>query len=264
FEIERELKQNAPLVAALINGDAKDFDARIKHLSPTAREALLTARTLLVELGHELVDHITPYDLGNIVGQVLYEVVEDAAISAALAAATAATAGTASPAVGAAIAQKGLKIARIVHRLEKRFGDAPRMAKALKKAEQLVFYMINYAICFVAGTPVHTAQVLRGAVSLVRVKWAIESRGLGGDEVELEKRASFRQNMRNCVVPAIPQERTPMKYGTWLMAWVASTVAGVDGELTRQLAPLWQRITQLVVSFFGPRGVTGGGPGLRA
>ena len=160
IEIQRQLVQNAPLVAALINGDAKDFDARIKHLSPTA-QGRSTARTLLVELGHELVDHITPRDLGNIVGQVLYEVVEDAAISAWLAAAEAATVGAATPAVGAAIAQKGLKIARIVHRLEKRFGDTTRIAKALKKAEQLVFYMINYAICFVAGTPVHTATGLK-------------------------------------------------------------------------------------------------------
>lgn len=55
-----------------------------------------------------------------------------------------------------------------------------------------------------------------------------------------------------------------MRYGTWLMALVASTVAGVNVELTKQLAPLWQRIMHLVVSFFGPRAVTSGGAGLRA
>ncbi len=55
-----------------------------------------------------------------------------------------------------------------------------------------------------------------------------------------------------------------MKYGTWLVALLASTVAGVDMELAKRLAPLWQRITHLVVSFFGPRGVAHRGPGLRA
>ena len=55
-----------------------------------------------------------------------------------------------------------------------------------------------------------------------------------------------------------------MKYGTWLVALLASTVAGVDVELTRRLAPLWQRITELVVSFFGPRGIARRGPDLRA
>ena len=55
-----------------------------------------------------------------------------------------------------------------------------------------------------------------------------------------------------------------MHYGTWLMALVASTVAGVDVELARRLASLWQQITQLVVSFFGPRAIARRGAGLRA
>jgi hypothetical protein len=54
-----------------------------------------------------------------------------------------------------------------------------------------------------------------------------------------------------------------MRYGTWLMALVASTVAGVDVELAKLLAPLWQRITHLVVSFFGSRDFARRGPGLR-
>ena len=55
-----------------------------------------------------------------------------------------------------------------------------------------------------------------------------------------------------------------MRYGTWLVTWLASTVAGVDAELTRRLAPLWQRISELVVLFFGPRGFARRGAHLRA
>lgn len=55
-----------------------------------------------------------------------------------------------------------------------------------------------------------------------------------------------------------------MKYGTWLMTLLASTVAGVDAELARRLGPLWQRIAELVVSFFGPRAIARRGIGLRA
>lgn len=42
-----------------------------------------------------------------------------------------------------------------------------------------------------------------------------------------------------------------MSYGTWLVTILASTVAGVDADLCRRLTPLFQRLTQLVVSFFG-------------
>ena len=55
-----------------------------------------------------------------------------------------------------------------------------------------------------------------------------------------------------------------MQYGTWLVTLLASTVVGVDAELTRRLAPLWQRITELVVLFFGPRDLARRGAGLRA
>lgn len=55
-----------------------------------------------------------------------------------------------------------------------------------------------------------------------------------------------------------------MSYGTWLVALLASAVVGVDAELCRRLAPLWQRITELVVSFFGPRPVAAGSPRVRA
>lgn len=55
-----------------------------------------------------------------------------------------------------------------------------------------------------------------------------------------------------------------MGYGTWLVTLLASTVAGVDAELCQRLAPLWQRITELVVSFFGPRPVAGRGAEVRA
>jgi hypothetical protein len=55
-----------------------------------------------------------------------------------------------------------------------------------------------------------------------------------------------------------------MSYGTWLVGLVASVVAGVDAEVAARLAPLWQRLAELVVSFFGPRSVAGRGLGLRA
>jgi hypothetical protein len=55
-----------------------------------------------------------------------------------------------------------------------------------------------------------------------------------------------------------------MSYGTWLVTVMASTVSGVDAELCQRLAPLWQRITQLVVSFFGAWLVPGRGLELRA
>ena len=51
-----------------------------------------------------------------------------------------------------------------------------------------------------------------------------------------------------------------MSYGTWLLAAVASAVAGADVELCQRLAPFWRRITELVVSFFGPRLIAGRGP----
>jgi hypothetical protein len=55
-----------------------------------------------------------------------------------------------------------------------------------------------------------------------------------------------------------------MSYGTWLVTLLASTVAGVDAKLCQRLAPLWRRIAELVVSFFGPRPVASGGLGFRA
>jgi hypothetical protein len=55
-----------------------------------------------------------------------------------------------------------------------------------------------------------------------------------------------------------------MSYGTWLVTILASAVTGVDRELCRQLAPLLERLTQRVVSFFGPRPVAGRGLELRA
>jgi len=55
-----------------------------------------------------------------------------------------------------------------------------------------------------------------------------------------------------------------MSYGTWLVTLLASTVAGVDAELVQRLAPLWRQIAEAVALFFGPRGVAGCGPGLRA
>lgn len=55
-----------------------------------------------------------------------------------------------------------------------------------------------------------------------------------------------------------------MEYGTWLVTLLASTVAGVDAELASRLAPLWRRIAELVVLFFGPRDSACRDAGLRA
>ena len=46
-----------------------------------------------------------------------------------------------------------------------------------------------------------------------------------------------------------------MSYGIYLAALVASTLCGVDAELCQRLASLWRQIAELVVSFFGPRGL---------
>lgn len=51
-----------------------------------------------------------------------------------------------------------------------------------------------------------------------------------------------------------------MSYGTWLVTALASVVVGVETELCQRLVPLWQRISQLAVSFFGPRRIAGRGP----
>lgn len=55
-----------------------------------------------------------------------------------------------------------------------------------------------------------------------------------------------------------------MSYGTWLVTLLASAVAGVDAELCQRLTPLLQRLTQLVVSFFGAWPDAGRGVELRA
>jgi hypothetical protein len=81
-----------------------------------------------VEVAHYLIDHTTPRQFGNIAGQIIYECVEDAIISLAIAGVTATGIGSPVGAGGGAawVAQKAIKITRIIHRLS----QAPGLARS--------------------------------------------------------------------------------------------------------------------------------------
>jgi hypothetical protein len=64
--------------------------------------------------------------------------------------------------VGAEVAAKAAKLTRIVNRVSKLPGfNGPRVVKSLEKLQEVVLWMSKYPICFVAGTPVHTADGLK-------------------------------------------------------------------------------------------------------
>lgn len=84
-----------------------------------------------------------------------------------------------------------------------------------------------------------------------------------GFGLELEKERLSARTCGSCWLH-LSQKRTLMNYGTWLAVLVASRVCGVDAELAERLAPLWQRIVQRVVSFFGRRPHAGRSARLRA
>jgi hypothetical protein len=70
--------EGAAALTALINNDRTYLDSRAQKLSPLAQEALDTARTAITEIGIYLIDHTNAETFGKIVGQVIYEVLEDA------------------------------------------------------------------------------------------------------------------------------------------------------------------------------------------
>jgi len=166
-EVKQEVEQflfaeGARALTALIEGDRSYLDSRMNKLSPLAQEALDLARTAVTEIGIFLVDHMDAKSLGKLVGQVIYEVIEDAVITAAVGALELATAGGAMPVAGAAVAAKGAKLVRLLNRLEKLPGfNAKSVVKALDRLQDLAVWMMKYPMCFVAGTKVHTPSGLK-------------------------------------------------------------------------------------------------------
>jgi hypothetical protein len=123
----------------------------------------------MVEIGHAIVQ-MEPKQIGYIVGTVAYEAVETAvlvAIEAGLAAATVGTAGGATPATAggtaAIVSAKGVAVASLVNRLNKipAITKWPEIVKAVDKFGTFVKWTLNYPMCFVAGTKVHTEDGLK-------------------------------------------------------------------------------------------------------
>ena len=170
WQIERLLEQHgAEFVQAVIQGDTAYFNEKLDYVSPALQETLAVAHLLLTELLIHLVDEVDAETLGRIAGLVLYEVVEEIAVDAALFAATAVTAGADLPVTGAAFAaHKAAKVTRIVNKLRQRlpgFIDSKVAHEVLDKLNaslvRLTRTITKYNICFVAGTKVHTPEGLR-------------------------------------------------------------------------------------------------------
>jgi hypothetical protein len=161
------------LLEALMTGDTEKLDAVLDSLdskgSVISREAMHLVRLAMVEIGHAIVE-MEPKQAGYIVGTVAYEAVETAvlvAIEAGLAAATVGTAGGATPATAggtaAIVSAKGVAVASLVNRLNKipAITKWPEIVKAVDKFGTFVKWTLNYPMCFVAGTKVHTEAGLK-------------------------------------------------------------------------------------------------------
>jgi hypothetical protein len=161
------------LLEALMTGDTEKLDAVLDSLnskgSVISREAMHLVRLAMVEIGHAMVE-MEQKQAGYIVGTVAYEAVETAllvAIEAGLAAATVGTAGAATPATAggtaAIVSAKGVAVASLVNRLNKipAITKWPEIVKAVDKFGTFVKWTLNYPMCFVAGTKVHTEYGLK-------------------------------------------------------------------------------------------------------
>ena len=147
------------LLDALARGDQTYIARRVADASPLIQETMETAQSIMTEIGIFLVDHTDAETAGYIVGQILYEVAEDVALTAATGAFTAATGGAGSaPSAATVMAIKAVRMARLMHRLEKRgIFKAKILVKALQRLQDSALWMAKWKnICFVAGTPVHT------------------------------------------------------------------------------------------------------------
>jgi hypothetical protein len=161
------------LLKALVTGDTATLDAVLDSLnskgSVISREAMHLVRLAMVEIGHAIVE-MELKQAGYIVGTVAYEAVETAllvAIEAGLAAATVGTAGAATPATAggtaAIVSAKGVAVASLVNRLNRipAITKWPEIVKAVDKFGTFVKWTLNYPMCFVAGTKVHTEDGLK-------------------------------------------------------------------------------------------------------
>ena len=156
-----------------MTGDTEKLDAVLDSLtskgSVISREAMHLVRLAMVEIGHAIVQ-MEPKQAGYVVGTVAYEAVETAvlvAIEAGLAAATVGTAGAATPATAggtaAIVSAEGVAVASLVNRLNKipAITKWPEIVKAVDKFGTFVKWTLNYPMCFVAGTKVHTEYGLK-------------------------------------------------------------------------------------------------------
>jgi hypothetical protein len=115
-----------------------------------------------VWLANEAVEQLTAYKLGYLVGQLLYEAVEDAVISAAWSAMTAGTAGAAAPTAAPVVAARVQNLSRRMALAASRLGIDQKFARMIvDKVQGAIWWTLKHVeMCFVAGTPVHTAKGL--------------------------------------------------------------------------------------------------------
>jgi Pretoxin HINT domain len=146
------------LITAVITGD-QDEIARIKAHWPMIADVIDTVYSQAVALVDLAADQLDPHKLGYLVGQMLYEACEDAVITAAWSTLTTATAGAAGTTAPAVVAMRVANWSRKLELIRKKWGFTEA---AIAKLQDAIWWALKHVeICFVAGTPVHTARGVR-------------------------------------------------------------------------------------------------------
>jgi hypothetical protein len=151
------------LAEAIVNNNVLEIE-RLRSKLPEKLRGVVDATQSAVNYTINVVgDSITPDNVGYIAGQIAYEFLEDAVITAAIAAITVPTAGAGATAAAPAVAFKAAKISRMLAKI----ADKTKIGKEvieqiIKHADDLIWWFNkSFKMCFVAGTPVHTSAGLK-------------------------------------------------------------------------------------------------------
>lgn len=184
------------LITAILNGDTAKVAELKKGLPPELEKAVDTVATFALSIADMAADKLDAHKIGYLVGQLLYEAVEDAVISAAWAAITGVTVGAASPSAGPLVTARVANFSRKLASFSKKLGiaddlgkmivdkveaaikwtarhvdDAKALEKGAAKAADAAKHMPDMSVlrklgCFVAGTPVWLSAVPASALAI--------------------------------------------------------------------------------------------------